>query len=427
MILYEGPSLLTGEPIVVIATVDGNPKIGEQMLCTYVLLQGILPSVAANQARDAGICGDCKWRARDGERFCYVRLTLDGSDGHPPADEKMPPDEVWRKWKAGYWSPAGEGYDTENWTRQPATFRMEKVDYFPGFRTAEVSDGLLTYRGPLPVRIGSYGDPAAVPTRVWAELVRYAKNWTGYTHQHKPKRCSACAQENQKKATCADGGTVSLDNLRGAGNGTASGREQATGSSGIVENKSMPIDLRCSGSQVGGHGSLDTPATIPSASIPDISEEEPTRTTCETALQRAGTNQDSPVTTSGVKTGNRLDAAERQETSEAGSCEKCNGTGYEWQPDPDLKRYCMASVDTLTEWDEAKAAGWVSFIVAPKRLDTPEFHAFMRSRGAVYCPMTAGKPVTCARCCLCKGTSGPARDIYEFSHGVNAELHTAWR
>jgi hypothetical protein len=33
------------------------------------------------------------------------------------------------------------------------------------------------------VRFGSYGDPAAVPLRVWSELASVASGVTGYTHQ----------------------------------------------------------------------------------------------------------------------------------------------------------------------------------------------------------------------------------------------------
>lgn len=42
------------------------------------------------------------------------------------------------------------------------------------------------------------------------------------------------------------------------------------------------------------------------------------------------------------------------------------------------------------------------------------------------CPMTAKKPVTCKKCCLCRGNRGPARDIYEFAHGVNRTNHDWW-
>jgi hypothetical protein len=33
------------------------------------------------------------------------------------------------------------------------------------------------------LRLGSYGDPAAVPIRVWKLLCGVARHWTGYTHQ----------------------------------------------------------------------------------------------------------------------------------------------------------------------------------------------------------------------------------------------------
>ena len=38
------------------------------------------------------------------------------------------------------------------------------------------------------IRLGTAGDPAAVPAKVWIKLLEGAKNWTAYTHQwHKPE------------------------------------------------------------------------------------------------------------------------------------------------------------------------------------------------------------------------------------------------
>ena len=38
------------------------------------------------------------------------------------------------------------------------------------------------------IRLGTAGDPAAVPSEVWLKLLEGAKNWTAYTHQwHKPE------------------------------------------------------------------------------------------------------------------------------------------------------------------------------------------------------------------------------------------------
>lgn len=45
-----------------------------------------------------------------------------------------------------------------------------------------IETGLRVYAGELPVRGGSYGDPAAVPFEVWEALFSKAKNWTAYTH-----------------------------------------------------------------------------------------------------------------------------------------------------------------------------------------------------------------------------------------------------
>ena len=33
------------------------------------------------------------------------------------------------------------------------------------------------------VRLGTYGDPAAVPASIWSDLVAYSDGHTGYTHQ----------------------------------------------------------------------------------------------------------------------------------------------------------------------------------------------------------------------------------------------------
>ena len=35
----------------------------------------------------------------------------------------------------------------------------------------------------FPLRIGSAGDPTAVPASTWEKLLPYAKTWTGYTHR----------------------------------------------------------------------------------------------------------------------------------------------------------------------------------------------------------------------------------------------------
>jgi len=295
MILYEGPSLLDSSvEVVVIATEDSNPKTG-RMLFTWILRQDRPPEVAAYDGSDDAICGDCKFRAQldsrgwDPEwdasvqappfmqksRTCYVRLSP--AEG---ADETMPPSEVWRAWKAGKFYG---GPQIVSGMRDPNTDECIWEQVLEG-------NTYWQYRGPLPVRIGSYGDPAAVPTRVWAALVRYAKHWTGYTH----------------------------------------------------------------------------------------------------------------------------------------FCRTC---------DPDLKRYCMASVDTPEERAEAQALGWRTFMVVPENRKEVMWNGTARAETVdmtvggtdILCPATDPHPkrnATCSTCLLCRGTSAPAPSIWEISHGKNASNHT---
>ena len=51
----------------------------------------------------------------------------------------------------------------------------------------QIRDRAVLRGTPAALRIGSYGDPAAVPTWVWKDLASEVKTVTGYTHQW--KRC----------------------------------------------------------------------------------------------------------------------------------------------------------------------------------------------------------------------------------------------
>lgn len=146
-VLYEGPSRLGDRAnIVVIATGFGtrskNVKTGS-MIQTYILRSDVSPVVAVKTGADVAICGDCVHRG-DGisghGRTCYVNV------GQGPYS-------VWRAWRAGRY-PVLEG----------------------------LNGGWELFRG-RKVRLGSYGDPAAVSALLWANVVRYAAGWTGYTHQ----------------------------------------------------------------------------------------------------------------------------------------------------------------------------------------------------------------------------------------------------
>jgi hypothetical protein len=144
VVLYEGPSMIDGAPIVCIATginTDStNGKTGA-LIQTWIMRADVSPLVAVRTGDDASVCGDCPERGRivDGknvDRSCYVEIF-------------QAPRNVWSTWKN---------------RRYPSAWDAS------------------TFSGRA-VRLGSYGDPAAVPYHVWREVLQQAAKHTGYTHQ----------------------------------------------------------------------------------------------------------------------------------------------------------------------------------------------------------------------------------------------------
>ena len=147
IVLYEGPSVLDGAPIVVVATGfhrTNNPKTGA-MLQTWILRADVAPIQAIRDGADASVCGACPLRATvPGTlkgRDCYVRMT--GPEG------------VWKAWKRGAYADGS----TMGASAFEALFSGRKL------------------------RMGAYGDPAAVPVIIWRYLSGIVMSWTGYTHQ----------------------------------------------------------------------------------------------------------------------------------------------------------------------------------------------------------------------------------------------------
>lgn len=139
-LLWQGPSMLDGAPIVLLATdASTNKKLGNGVLTTYILRADIHPQEAVTTGGDSSICGDCKYRGDKGKgRTCYVAL-------------RRGPFSVWNQFHKG---EAGS----------QALFKAGKGKV---------------------VRLGSYGDPAAVEFEVWRELLRGSVGRMGYTHQWK--------------------------------------------------------------------------------------------------------------------------------------------------------------------------------------------------------------------------------------------------
>lgn len=142
--LYRGPSLLDGSPIIVVAILhSGNAKTGD-MVQTYILRADMDPMHASRTGADAAICGSCPMRGTPTDRpsgvaagrGCYVTLY-------------QGPTTVWNGFRAGRYPDA--------------------------FDVAAVGAGRA-------VRLGTYGDPAAVPANVWRALTSRATTHTGYSH-----------------------------------------------------------------------------------------------------------------------------------------------------------------------------------------------------------------------------------------------------
>jgi hypothetical protein len=147
-ITYEGPSLYDGKPIVVLVqTGSSNRKTGD-MVQTYILRSDIDPITASRMGEDSSICGTCPHMGTPNPdsdkgqaigRTCYVTLA------HGPLGK-------YKAYKAGRYDHA-IGHDK---IRALGLGRM--------------------------VRLGTYGDPAAVPQYIWDSLTSACEGWTAYTH-----------------------------------------------------------------------------------------------------------------------------------------------------------------------------------------------------------------------------------------------------
>lgn len=149
-IIYRGPSKIDGKPIVCVYLPGStNAKTGN-MAQTYILADnGLSPMENNRRGYDVSICGNCKHRGTPtpermngvaANRSCYVTLH------HGPL-------QVHKGLQRGI---------------------------YPSSETRQARQGLGKGAN---VRLGTYGDPAAVPSHIWRDLLQYAASHTGYTHQ----------------------------------------------------------------------------------------------------------------------------------------------------------------------------------------------------------------------------------------------------
>ena len=58
-----------------------------------------------------------------------------------------------------------------------------KAGSYAGYPEATSADEIQAFGNGRAIRLGTYGDPAAVPLYVWEALCANATGWNGYTHQ----------------------------------------------------------------------------------------------------------------------------------------------------------------------------------------------------------------------------------------------------
>lgn len=168
IIIWEGASAIDGMPVMLVATglkaSSRNEKTGN-LVQTWILRSDMTPTDAVNSGADVSICGACPHRGEviDGKnvgRSCYVTIF-------------QAPRSVYESAQRGIYA-------------RPSL---------------DESRAMLAGRH---VRMGAYGDPAAVPYAVWESILADAARGTGYTHQWKAcdsrfaRHCMASADNAQE-------------------------------------------------------------------------------------------------------------------------------------------------------------------------------------------------------------------------------------
>jgi len=143
LILYKGPSALDrSREIVVIATLSSNNRKTGDMVQVWILSEDTHPVQLSADKLDDVICGNCPHRQSLGGA-CYVNI------GQAPA----------------------------------SIFKAYKRGLYPSYDPS-IHAGLFKGRK---IRLGAYGDPAAMPFEIAEHIVSLSDGHTAYTHQQKHK------------------------------------------------------------------------------------------------------------------------------------------------------------------------------------------------------------------------------------------------
>jgi len=179
-IFYRGPSRLTGDPIVAVLKGlrdrSSNRKTGP-MLQTWILRADMTPSDAVSTGGDEAICGRC-----------VLRGSLEARTHHMKQTHQAPSMKFGRACYVPYWQAPNNVY--------------QSLDRALELTPAELASRI---RGRF-VRVGSYGDPAAVPFEVWDRALAPIAGWTGYTHSW--QRCDQRLKDLIMASVESDAGAI---------------------------------------------------------------------------------------------------------------------------------------------------------------------------------------------------------------------------
>lgn len=163
-IFYRGPSMIDGKPIVAVAITkrSTNSKTGD-VVQTYIMVDnGQSPIVNVRNLDDYSICGDCRHRRGTGGA-CYVNL------GQGPR-------------------AVADGIVRGIYPQSLASARSASAKRV--------------------VRMGTYGDPMAVPYPAWLSLIARASDHTGYSHQWRNESIDAGHRHNIMQLCMASADSV---------------------------------------------------------------------------------------------------------------------------------------------------------------------------------------------------------------------------
>lgn len=141
LIVYEGKSALDSDAEIVailtgVISPSKNTKTGD-MSQLWILVKNTNPFGAIQTGEDYAVCGDCPLRGT----VCYVNTA-------------KAPLLIWRTYQKGYYRHIND----MTWN-QKYILKSKKL------------------------RLGAYGDPAALPQEVIESVIALTSGYTGYTHQ----------------------------------------------------------------------------------------------------------------------------------------------------------------------------------------------------------------------------------------------------